>query len=87
MDHKQSLLQDGGYSEFVKALKWLDSAFLTMPPFMRFDPLMPGGKQKGHRYLNKPAVESCRYVWVFVTFLLPPGIKGLKAYSNAKSVV
>ena len=27
---------------------------------------------KGHIYLNKPAAESCRFVYVHVTFLLPP---------------
>ena len=39
---------------------------------------MPGGNKKGHRHSNKPAVESFRFVKVGVTFLLPPGIKGLK---------
>ena len=39
---------------------------------------MPGGnKKQGHTYLNRPAAESCRFVQVCVTFLLPPGIKGL----------
>ena len=47
-----------------------------------FNPLMPGGNNKGHTYLNKPAAENCRFVEVCVTFLLPPGIKGLKV-SNA----
>ena len=40
------------------------------------NPLIPGGTQKGHTYL-KP--ESYRFVLVCVTFLLPPGIKGLIA--------
>ena len=30
--------------------------------------------------LNKPAAESCSFVYVYVTFLLPPDIKGLKSY-------
>ena len=48
---------------------------------MFFNPLMPGGYKKSHTSLNKPAAESlafsCRFVQVCVTFLLPPGIKGL----------
>ena len=39
---------------------------------------MPGGNKKGHRHSNKPAGESFRFVKVGATFLLPPGIKGLK---------
>ena len=39
---------------------------------------MPGGSKKGHPYLNKPAAFSYRFVSVCVTFLLQPGIKGLK---------
>ena len=26
------------------------------------NPLMPGDKQKGHTYLNKPEAERCRFV-------------------------
>ena len=43
---------------------------------------MPGGSKKGHTYLNKPAGESCRFVKVCVSFLLPPGIKGLTDLVN-----
>ena len=38
---------------------------------------MPDGN-KNVTYLNKPEAFSCRFVYVCVTFLLPPGIKGLK---------
>ena len=42
-------------------------------------PVMYGeNKHKGHTYLNKPAAECCRFVYVCVPFLLQPGIKGLK---------
>ena len=37
---------------------------------LMFNPLMPGG--------NKLLPESCSFVWVCVTVLLSPGIKGLK---------
>ena len=43
------------------------------------NPFMPGGN-KGHTYLNKPAAFSWRFALVCVTFLLPPGIKGLKHF-------
>ena len=45
------------------------------------NPLMPVDNKKAHTYLDKPAAErsafSCKFVSVSVTFLLPPGIKGL----------
>ena len=42
-------------------------------------PVMYGeNKHIGHTYLNKPAAECCRFVYVCVPFLLQPGIKGLK---------
>ena len=33
--------------------------------------------KRSHTF-NKSAAFSCRFVWICVTFLLPPGIKGLK---------
>ena len=40
--------------------------------------------QKAHTYLNKPAAETSRFVSVYVTFLLPQGIEGLKSKSKRK---
>ena len=51
---------------------------------VHINPLMPGGN-KNVTYLSKPAVFSCRFVWVCVT-LLPPGIKGLKNQSRIQRV-
>ena len=47
------------------------------------NPLIPGGTQKGHTYL-KP--ESYRFVLVCVTFLLPPGIKGLIIFAKSSII-
>ena len=52
---------------------------------VHINPLMPGGN-KNVTYLSKPAVFSCRFVWVCVT-LLPPGIKGLKNQSRIQRVL
>ena len=42
-----------------------------------FNPLISDVNKKGHPYLNKPTVESCRFIEVCMTFLLTGGIKGL----------
>ena len=46
------------------------------------NPLMPGVTKRSHylktcSFLKKPTAESCRFVKVCVTSLLPPAIKGL----------
>ena len=33
--------------------------------------------QEGHAYLNKPVAESCNFVYVCMTFLRTPRVKGL----------
>ena len=60
------------------------TSFISPDVFKRrlaqnFNPLMHGGNKKGTRTETN---LSCRFVKVCVTFLLPPGIKGLKPLCN-----
>ena len=52
---------------------------------MPLNPLMPGGNKKGQTDFNKPVAKSCRIIKVWVTFLLPSGIKGYLRYKTITS--
>ena len=61
-------------SLFMKSLA--SSGYLS--ELKPFDAWCADGNKKSHlTYLNKPATFSCMFVYVCVTSLLPPGIKGL----------
>ena len=48
--------------EFAKIESWLLLIDLPNMFIQVTNSLISGGNKKGHTYLNKPAVESCRFV-------------------------